>query len=305
MLRWLAAVLAFVAAALVAPAASAQAAPGDVQPVPALAARVVDLAGALGAADRDALEARLAAFEAEAGPQIVVLIVPTTAPEDIAAYAWRVADSWKIGRREVGDGVLLVVAVNDRRVRIEVARALEGAIPDLAARQIIDRAIRPAFREGDYAGGLGAGIDALIARIRGESLPPPAARDAAVDGTQGVDWVVLLFFGVPVFSTVATAVVGRKLGIPLTAAGAGFVAWWATASLLVAAGAALAALVVASVVGLGRTMRRVGGGRRGGGGFGGGFGGGGFGGGGFRGGGGGFRSGGGGSFGGGGASGGW
>lgn len=103
----------------------------------------------------------------------MLLLVNSTAPEDIAAYAQRVADSWKIGRRDVGDGVLLVVSKGDRRVRIEVAKALEGAIPDLAARQIIDQSIRPAFRANDYAGGLEAALDQLIARIRGEALPAP------------------------------------------------------------------------------------------------------------------------------------
>ncbi|MCC9596907.1 MULTISPECIES: YgcG family protein [unclassified Rubrivivax] len=279
---------------------------GGLKPVPALTARVIDQTATLAPAARDALEARLAAFEAEAGPQIVVLIVPDTAPEDIAAYAWRVADQWKIGRREVGDGVLVLVSMGDRRVRIEVARALEGAIPDLAARQIIDRAIRPAFREGDYAGGLEAGVDQLIARIRGENLPLPAAAGRGEDGTQFEDWVVLLFFGVPVMASVLSGALGRKLGVPLTAAIAGGIAWWVTASVLVALGVGVAALVFALVFSVASALRQIGGGSgRGGGGWGGG---GGFGGGGFRGGGGGgggFRSGGGGSFGGGGASGGW
>ena len=109
----------------------------------------------------------------------MLLLVPATAPEDIAAYAQRVADTWKIGRRDVGDGVLVVVAKDERRVRIEVAKALEGAIPDLAARQIIDNAIRPAFRANDYAGGLDAAVDQLIARIQGEALPAPTARGKA------------------------------------------------------------------------------------------------------------------------------
>ena len=103
-------------------------------------------------------------------------MVPTTQPEDIAAYAQRVGDTWKIGRREVGDGLLIVVAKNDRRINIETAKALEGAMPDLAARQIIDNAIRPAFRADDYAGGLNAAVDQLIARIKGEALPAPARR---------------------------------------------------------------------------------------------------------------------------------
>ena len=156
----------------------------DVLPVPALTARVIDQTGTLQAAETAALEAKLAAFETEAGTQIVLLLVPATAPEDIAAYAQRVGDSWKIGRREVGDGVLLVVAKDERRVRIEVAKTLEGAIPDLAARQIIDNAIRPAFRANDYAGGLEAAVDQLIARIKGEALPAPAARSGAQPGLQ-------------------------------------------------------------------------------------------------------------------------
>lgn len=156
------------------PAAQAQ----QMQPVPELSARVIDRSGTLDSAQQQALEQKLARFEAERGSQIVVLIVPTTAPEDIAAYAWRVADSWKIGRRDIGDGILVVVAKDDRRVRVEVARALEGAVPDLAAYQIIERLIAPAFRQGDFAGGLEAGVDGLMARIRGEDLPCPRQPDA-------------------------------------------------------------------------------------------------------------------------------
>jgi hypothetical protein len=159
-MRWLLVLWALLGATL----APAQ----DVQPVPALSARVIDQTGTLADNQRAALESKLAAFEAASGPQIVLLLVNSTAPEDIAAYAQRVADSWKIGRRDVGDGVLLVVSKGDRRVRIEVAKALEGAIPDLAARQIIDNAIRPAFRADDYAGGLNAAVDQIQARIKGE-----------------------------------------------------------------------------------------------------------------------------------------
>ena len=278
----------------------------DLRPVPALTARVIDQTGTLSAAQRDALEAKLAAYEKEAGPQIVVLMVPSTAPEDIAAFAYRVADSWKIGRREVGDGLLIVVAKNDRRVRIEVARALEGAIPDLAARQIIDRAIGPAFKAGDFAGGLDAGIDALKARIQGENLPLPWATE----GPQQGSWQELLMFffvAVPVIGSILSRLLGRRLGALLTAAGAGAAAWVFSASLLIAAAAALVTLFVVGILGLGAMRSGLGRGRgRGGpviwgGGGGGGFGGGGFGGGG----GGGFSSGGGGSFGGGGASGDW
>ncbi len=279
--RALAALLLWLAAAL----APAQ----DLLPVPPLTARVIDQTGTLNEAQRRAIEARLAAFEAEAGPQIVVLIVPTTAPEDIAAYAWRVADTWKIGRRDVGDGLLLIVAKNDRAVRIEVARALEGAVPDLAARQIIDRAIVPAFRAGDFAGGIAAAIDQLIARIRGEHLPPPERRGSAPAGGADLESLLIFFFvGVPIVGAVLTGIFGRKLGSLLTGGAAGGVGWWLTASVLVGVAAGLVALLLVGVMGVGSAVR---GGR--GGGFGGSLGGGGFG------------SGGGGSFGGGGASGRW
>jgi uncharacterized protein len=186
----------------------------DVLPVPALSARVIDQTATLSDAQRVALEGKLAAFEAQAGPQIVLLLVPATAPEDIAAYAQRVADSWKIGRRDVGDGVLLVVSKGDRRVRIEVAKALEGAIPDLAARQIIDNALRPAFRADDYAGGLNAAIDQLMARIKGEHLPAPV-RGANPDPLSlPLDQLpMLLFFVVPLAGGLLSRLLRPQAGI--------------------------------------------------------------------------------------------
>ena len=274
----------------------------DVQAVPPLQARVVDTIGWLSAAEREALERKLAAFEAEAGPQIVVLLIASTQPEDIASYAQRVADTWKIGRRTVGDGVLLVAARDDRKLRIEVAKALEGAVPDLAARQIISQQISPAFKRGEVAAGLSAGVDALMARIRGEQLPAPTRQPGDGGASQGFDWATLAMFffvGVPVVGGLLTSVMGRKLGSVATAGGAGALAFWLSTSLLVAGGAGLVALVLVGLLGMG-------GGGRGRGGFGGVppviWGGGGRGGGG---GGGGFSSGGGGDFGGGGASGDW
>lgn len=280
----------------------------DVQPVPALSGRVIDQTATLTEAQRAALDGKLAAFEAESGPQIVVLLVASTQPEDIAAYAQRVADTWKIGRRGVGDGLLVVVAKNDRRVRIEVAKALEGAVPDLAARQIIDQRIRPAFRADDYAGGLNAAADALMARIRGEGLPAPEARDGAARPGWQLDELGLFFFvGVPLVGTMLTGLFGRRFGSLLTAGAAGGVTWWLTASLLLAAAAGVGALLIVGLFGIGAAARRAG--RRGrsspwiGGSWGGG--GGGWSGGSGGGGGGGFSSGGGGDFGGGGASGDW
>lgn len=298
MLRWLTALLCALA---LASGAAAQ----DVQPVPALSGRVIDQTGTLSGAQVQALDARLAAIEQERGSQVVVLMVASTQPEDIAAYAQRVADSWKIGRRGVGDGVLIVVAKNDRRVRIEVAKALEGAIPDLAASRIIKEAITPAFKAGDFGGGLSAAIDRIASRIGAEGLPAPeAGRTGSARGADGFDWqdlAIFLFVGAPVIGAVLTGIFGRKLGALATGGAIGGIGWWLTASALVAGGAALVALILVGVVGIG--SRPGSGSRRGGpviwGGGGGGFGSG------RGGGGGGFSSGGGGDFGGGGASGNW
>jgi uncharacterized protein len=291
--RWLTALLCALALAA---GALAQ----DVQPVPPLSGRVIDQTATLSAAQLQALDARLATVERERGSQIVVLMLASTQPEDIAAYAQRVADSWKIGRRQVGDGVLVVVAKNDRRVRIEVAKALEGAIPDLAASRIIGESITPAFKAGDFAGGLTAAVERLAARIGSEGLPEPDATGRAAQRvTDGFDWhdlAIFLFVGVPIVGALLTGLFGRKLGALATGGVVGGIGWWITASAFVAGAAALLALVLVGVLGVGS---RAGSGRSSRGGpviWGGGGGGGG---------GGGFSSGGGGDFGGGGASGSW
>ena len=143
------------------------------QPIPALTARVTDLTGTLDAQQKQTLEGELAALEQRKGAQIAVLIVPTTEPEDIAQYAIRVFDQWKLGRKNIDDGVLLIVAKNDHRVRIEVARGLEAAIPDAAAARIIREYITPRFRAGDYFGGVHDATGALTKLVDGEELPPP------------------------------------------------------------------------------------------------------------------------------------
>lgn len=279
--------------------------PGQPLPVPPLNTRVTDQTATLSTAQREALENKLAAVEQAQGSQIVILIVPATAPEDIAAYAHRVASQWKVGRQDVGDGVLLLVAKNERQVRIEVARALEGAIPDLAAYRIIDQAIRPAFKAGDYAGGLNAAVDQLQTLIKGEQLPAPkASAQRGNPGSQWEDLGIFLFMGVPIVGAVLTAVLGRKLGTVATGLAAGGLAWWWTTSVLIAGIALVAGTLLIAAIGTGG--RRSGGAARwgaGGIGYGGGMGGGW--GGRSSGGGGGFSSGGGGSFGGGGASGNW
>ena len=265
--------------------------------VPALSARVIDQTQTLSASELQALESRLQTLEEKSGSQVVVLMVPTTAPEDIAAYAYRVASEWKIGRRDVGDGLLLVVAKNDRRMRIEVARALEGAIPDLAASRIIDDQMAPAFRAGDYGGGISAALDQIGARIAGEALPAPQARrTGAGNQAKGTDWnglAMFLFFGVTFIAPLVRRIFGPRLGAVLAGGGTGALAYWLTTSALMAGGAGVAALLFTLL-----SNGKGGGPFIGGGGLGGGRGGG-------FGGGGGFSSGGGGSFGGGGASGRW
>ena len=275
--------------------------------VPALSGRVIDQTGTLTPEQREALDARLAALESERGAQVVILMVASTQPEDIAAYAQRVADSWKIGRRDIGDGVLIVVAKNDRRVRIEVAKALEGAIPDVMASRIIRDAVTPAFKAGDFGGGLSAAVDRIAARIAGEGLPAPDAKHTPQRSSAGFDLqdlAIFLFVGAPILGALLTGLFGRKLGALATGGAIGGIGWWLTASLLMAGAAGLIALVLVGVLGIGSRSGagRGMGGSRGpviwGGGMGGGWGGG-------RGGGGGFGSGGGGDFGGGGASGSW
>ena len=279
-----------------------------VQAVPALTAHVMDSTGTLSAAQQAALETKLTAFEQARGAQVVVLMVATTQPEDIAVYAQRVGDSWKIGRKSIGDGLLLVVAKNDRTVRIETTKALEGAIPDLAASQIIEDAITPRFKQGDFAGGLEAGADQIMARITGENLPAPQQGNSSRrNGKGGFDWTTLavfLFFAVPIGGRVLSSVLGRKLGSVATGGAVGVLAWLFTSSLLIGGIAAVVGLVFALISGISGLGGLGRGGRSSSWGGPGGFGGGGFGGGSGRGGGG-FGSGGGGNFGGGGASGNW
>ncbi len=275
----------------------------DLQPVPALSGRVMDLNLALGPMQAKALEDKLARLEKDTGTQVVILIVASTAPEDIAAYAQRVADQWKLGRQDVGDGLLLVVAQEDRAVRIEVAKALEGAVPDVIAYRIIDEAIVPAFRQGDVAGGLDAAIDMLGKQVRGEGLPPPKASDRHRQATQDLpwqNWLVFALVGAPVVFGVLQSIFGRKGAALLTGGIGGGVVWVLTASLVLGgvAGVLLALFSLAMASGAGRSGR---GGWGGGGSWGGGGGGGWS----SGGGGGGFSSGGGGDFGGGGASGKW
>jgi uncharacterized protein len=260
--------------------------------VPELSRRVTDLTGTLTAAQVQALESRLAAFEAQKGSQIAVLIVPTTQPEDIAQFGIRVADAWKIGRKKVDDGLILIVAKDDRTLRIEVGYGLEGAIPDAIARRVVAETIAPHFRAGDFAGGIDAGVAQLMKLIEGESLPEPAPQQTANNGDES--WLAIAMLGF-FLGTFFVPLMGRGIASGLAAAGTAGLVWLVSGFLLTALLAGAGVLVAVLLLG----------GFGGGGGWGSGGwprGGGGLGGGGF---GGGSWSGGGGGFGGGGASGSW
>jgi uncharacterized protein len=268
------------------------------EPVPPLTGHIVDTTATLAEVAIAGLEQKLAAFEERKGSQIAVLLVRTTAPEAIEPYALRVAEQWGIGRSRVDDGVVLVVALDDRRMRFEVGYGLEGAVPDALARRIIAETIAPRFYEGDYAGGLNAGLDALIGLIDGEPLPVPVAREPAVDPFAALPVVFIVgLFVAPLLRRLF----GPLLGSAAFGFGAGFIVFMLSSVLFASLVVGAMAFVV-GLLGLGGSRGRWASRSRfpgGFGGFGGGMGGGGFGG---RGGG---FSGGGGRFGGGGASGGW
>jgi uncharacterized protein len=275
-------------------------------PVPALTARVTDTTGTLTPDQVASLDAKLAAFEQAKGSQVAVLIVPTTQPEEIDQYSIRVVEQWKLGRAKVDDGVLLIVALNDRRMRIEVGYGLEGALPDATANRIIQQDIAPAFKRGDYYGGISTGVDRILRVIEGEPLPEPELSPPS-QGIPGLFHLLpFLFIFAMVGSSIFRAMFGRVGGALDTGGVVGFLTWLLIGILGISITTGVLAFVFAAIGGSGGGPRGGGSGwysRRHGsgwgypGGFGGGGGGGGFGGGGFGGGGGGF--------GGGGASGGW
>ena len=258
--------------------------------VPALTARVTDLTGTLTTEQRATLEARLQSLETQKGSQIAVLMVPTTKPEEIEQYSIRVVEQWKLGRKSIDDGVLLLIAKDDRKLRIEVGYGLEGALPDAIAKRIIAEDITPHFKQGDFYGGIVAGITRIDAVIKGEQLPPPAQRSSKTNDTSGIEGY--LFFLI-IFALVSGSFLKRILGtLPGGLVNGGLIG---LITLFIGGGILFAIIfgIVAFVFSLINSGNS------------GGFGGGGFGGGGGSSRGGGGFSGGGGGFGGGGASGGW
>lgn len=262
------------------------------QPIPPFSSFTIDLTNTLSASQRDAVEQQLRALEQRKGSQIAVLIVPTTEPEAIEQYALRVVESWKLGRRGIDDGVLFLVAKDDRAMRIEVGYGLEGVIPDAVAKRVISEIVAPYFTQGDFYGGVDAGVGRLIRLIDGEPLPPPRARDQEWSGLEGL--LPVLIIGGLVLGAVLRAVFGRLVGASLTGGLGGLFVWMVlgsmVAGLVVAVIAFFFTLVMAAPMGRGGYGGRFGG--LGGGLLGGGLGGG-------------FGGGGGGTFGGGGASGRW
>ena len=191
--------------------------------IPQLSTRVTDLTGTLSTQEQAALESKIAAFEAKKGSQIAVLIIPTTEPEDIAQYSIRVAEKWKLGREKSDDGVLILVAKNDRKMRIEVGYGLEGAIPDVYAKRIISDIMKPHFKQGDFYGGIDASVDTLTKIIEGEALPAPEAQQGG--GKVGSENMLALFVVGTLFLTMFfQGFLGRFFGSAATGGAMGVAA---------------------------------------------------------------------------------
>lgn len=199
--------------------------------VPTLKTRVTDLTQTLTAEQQSQLEAKLTAFEQKKGSQIAVLIVPSTQPEDIAQYGIRVVDAWKLGREKQDDGLLILVAKNDRKMRIEVGYGLEGAIPDLTAKRIISEVMAPSFKQGDYYTGINNAADKLMGLIEGEQLPAPAQSNKGF----GIESMLpILLFGGLIVGGILRAIFGNFFGGALNGGAIGFLVWMLGGGLLTA-----------------------------------------------------------------------
>jgi len=268
-------------------------APRDgLQPVPPLQVRVTDLTGTLSAAERQALDAKLADWEARTTNQLAILIVPTTRPEAIEGYSIRVAEAWHLGQKDKDNGAILLVAKDDKQVRIEVGYGLEGVLTDITSHRIITETIAPQFSKGQFAAGLEAGVDRIISVVgEGKPLPQAAPSRAPAHGFDIGTLALILLIAVPAIGALLRSILGNVGGSVAGAGVVGVAAWFFAGSVLVSF---IAAIVAFIIIGFSAFGGRGGPGMwiPGGGGGGGGFGGGGF-------------SGGGGGFGGGGASGGW
>lgn len=250
--------------------------------VPSLKSHVTDLTETLSSMEISRLEQQLTDFEAKKGSQIALLIIPTTQPETIEQYSIRVAEVWKLGRKGIDDGVLLLVAKNDRTLRIETGYGLEGVLPDALARHIIDEIIVPKFRQGHFFGGLQAGVEQIISIIEGETLPE---SEPAGGASLAVENIIPFLFIALVLGRTLQSMFGRMAGATITGSIAGALTWLISSSIAVALLIAIAIFVISLFEQTGRIIHRGGPGYRN-------WPGGGFSGGGFRGGGGGFGGGG-------------
>jgi uncharacterized protein len=200
--------------------------------VPPLSGRVVDQTGTLSASDIASLTQKLKDLETRKGSQIAVLIVPTTQPETIEQFSIRVAEAWKIGRKKIDDGALFVVAKDDRKLRIEVGYGLEGSLTDATANRIINEIIVPKFRNGDFAGGITAGVDRIIAVTEGEKLPAPVPREQSPDLFSQIDLTnPFVLFGLIIIGGILRSLLGRLVGAAATGGVVGVLAWLVAGSL--------------------------------------------------------------------------
>jgi uncharacterized protein len=232
--------------------------------VPQLTGRVVDQTGTLSSSDVASLTQKLRDFEARKGSQIAVLIVPTTQPETIEQFSIRVAEAWKIGRKKVDDGAILIVAKNDRHLRIEVGYGLEGALTDVTSRRIIDEDITPKFRSGDFAAGIGAGVDRMMRVIDGEPLPTPSR---SVNFAHNLDDLAPVF-AVALFASIGVggffrAMLGRLLGSLVTGGIIGAVTWFILGSAALAAAVGVLGFIIGFIADLFSAMGPGSGARRG------------------------------------------
>jgi uncharacterized protein len=198
--------------------------------IPNLSQRVTDLTGTLTAEQIAALETKLADFETKKGSQIAVLLLPTTQPEDIAAYSIRVADAWKIGRKNVDDGLIMIIAKDDHRSRLEVGRGLEGVIPDAIAKRVLAETMKPHFKNEDYAGGIDAGVTQLIGLIQGETLPEASGHSIDTNSDDFLTFLIILFFCSAILDALFSELFGSLIGTVLASIGvaltSALVAWW-------------------------------------------------------------------------------
>ncbi len=246
--------------------------------IPPLAGRITDQTSTLSTEQKAVLEQTLQAFETNKGSQLAVLIVPTTAPETIEQYALRVAEQWKLGRNKIDDGALLIIAKTDRALRIEVGYGLEGALNDATSKRIISEIMTPRFKQGDFYGGITAGIDQIIRVVEGEPLPAPTQARAG-GAAEFQQYVPVLFILALVVGGVLRAALGRFPGALATGGTVAGVAWLLAGAISIALVAGMAALLFTLLggglggMGLGRHGGGFGTGGYGGGGFGGGGGG--------------------------------